>query len=154
MSSITASSITISRPKVHRLPVNKPAILPEKNISFKWLVVGTAIVGISAVMLFSKDQSIDNNKINTSKAAIVPSISVSPQAGAVSDASIIGDAQAAIPVIAHKGSGIISLHNDSDHIVGQMAKIPVESEQITEVLPTNNIDNHAGRELLSILSKY
>lgn len=48
----------------------------------------------------------------------------------------------------------IVLEGNNGTIVGQMARIPLENEQITEIKPLQDIDNVAGRELLSIINKY
>ena len=69
------------------------------------------------------------------------------------------DAQAApAPSLAltqpEKNTSIIMLKDKSSVIVGQMARIPLENEQITEVKPINDVDNRGGRELLSIVGKY
>jgi len=72
----------------------------------------------------------------------------------------IGDAQAAtnMPIMASlqpdRSAKVISLTDNSGGIVGQMVKIPAENEQITEIKALRDIDNDAGRELLSIISKY
>lgn len=67
----------------------------------------------------------------------------------------IGEAQAAPALPLHPKSGsTIRLKDHSGAIIGQMAKIPLENEQITEIKAINDIDNDAGRELLSIISKY
>jgi len=71
----------------------------------------------------------------------------------------IADAQAApTPPPAYtkveKPGTTITLKDKSGSIVGQMARIPVENEQITEVKAINTVDNGSGHELLSILNKY
>ncbi len=48
----------------------------------------------------------------------------------------------------------INLQGKNESIVGQMARIPLENEQITEIKSVSDIDNSAGRELLSIINKY
>ncbi len=48
----------------------------------------------------------------------------------------------------------INIQGNSGSIVGQMAKIPTENDQITEIKTVSDVDNTAGRELLSIISKY
>jgi hypothetical protein len=59
---------------------------------------------------------------------------------------------ASLPV--EKQGKIIALQGQSGAIIGQMAKIPSENEQITEIRPVSEVDKNAGRELLSIVSKY
>jgi hypothetical protein len=71
----------------------------------------------------------------------------------------IGDAQAATGIaglasFSEKEEKTILLKGQTESIVGQMAKIPVQNEQITEIKAITDIDNSAGHELLSIISKY
>lgn len=69
------------------------------------------------------------------------------------DAISAAQAAPATPLKDKSGSTIL-LKDHSGAIIGQMAKIPLENEQITEIKAINDIDNGAGRELLSIISKY
>jgi hypothetical protein len=48
----------------------------------------------------------------------------------------------------------IVLQGQNDAIIGQMARIPASNEQIVEIKSPQDVDNSAGRELLSILNKY
>lgn len=71
----------------------------------------------------------------------------------------IGEAQAApTPVSTYttpdNSDTTIRLKDDSSVIVGQMARIPIENGEITEVKRINTVDNGGGRELLSIVGKY
>lgn len=66
----------------------------------------------------------------------------------------ISDAQAAPALPLNDKGSTIMLRDHSSSIIGQMAKIPLENEHITEIKAINDIDNGAGRELLSIISKY
>ncbi|MBY0406780.1 MAG: hypothetical protein K2Q01_03750, partial [Rickettsiales bacterium] len=54
---------------------------------------------------------------------------------------------------ASQGQTIV-LQGQNEAIIGQMARIPMENEQITEIKPASDVDNGAGRELLSIINKY
>jgi hypothetical protein len=63
----------------------------------------------------------------------------------------VADAQASVP--AEKPPTIL-LRGQSEAIIGQMAKIPAENEPIVETKAVSKVDNNAGRELLSIISKY
>src|SRR5581483_9918244 len=63
----------------------------------------------------------------------------------------VADAQAALP--AEKPPTIL-LRGQSEAIIGQMAKIPAENEPVIETKAVSEVDNSAGRELLSIISKY
>ncbi len=69
-----------------------------------------------------------------------------------------GPAQAeALPggeLLAEDANQMIVLKGDSEAIIGQLAKIPAEHEHITEIKAVSEIDSNAGRELLSIISKY
>lgn len=57
------------------------------------------------------------------------------------------------PSTLNQGKTIV-ISSQGGTIVGQMAKIPAGNEQITEIKSVSNVDNRAGRELLSIVSKY
>jgi hypothetical protein len=130
-------------------------------------MIGVAVVVAGVAFLPFNKQAANYSGKNTLPVATLPPISVHSQDTAAEEPSIIrdatnalshtiGDAQAAVGTVdsTKKANTIISLHNNSDYIVGQMTKIPVENEQITEIRAANDIDNHAGRELLSIISKY
>ena len=167
MSSITSPSVIVSRPKVHRLPASSARRSVNKLNKINYVVGAVTIIAVGVAFLpFNKQVSNYSDK-SPLPVATLPPISIHSQDAAVEEPSIlrdatnalshtIGDAQAAVGTAApsKKASTIISLHNNSDYIVGQMTKIPVENEQITEIRPANDIDNHAGRELLSIISKY
>jgi hypothetical protein len=68
-----------------------------------------------------------------------------------------GDAMASIPDIQRFQSDTnqtIIIEGKSEAIVGQMAKIPSENGNIADIKTVSEVDNRAGRELLSIISKY
>lgn len=171
MSAVLTSTHPAARPKIHRLPAayaRKPA---EKSAFSKTqLLWGSAFLLLVGSGLAVFSQSIEMKKEVLETATMVPQISVTPPEPAHEEKSLlsgaseilspaIGDAQAAtgmkgLPESLEKTGNTVIFHGNSDFIVGQMAKIPLENEQITEIKPVQNIDNEAGRELLSIISKY
>ena len=146
MDSVITATVCVSRPKVHRLPKRDANVRAKKGQQVKFVAVGGAALLVAgvAILVFTPEKTLLSGRI-------LPAISVGSQ-----DASMIGDAQASVDGTIHaaKRNKIITIHNDSEYIVGQMAKIPAENEQITEIKPINDIDSHAGKELLSIISKY
>ena len=68
-----------------------------------------------------------------------------------------GDAMASIPDMQRLQTDTnqtIIIEGKSEAIVGQMAKIPSENGNIADIKTVSEVDNRAGRELLSIISKY
>lgn len=125
-------SASVSRPKVHRLPP-PPSRFSKKRLAAWLLKGGTALFAIVAVgVLVSK---VD--------------VSVSPMNGPAAVSNAV-----AAPIPMEKQSDTIVLTDQSGTIVGQMAKIPTQHEQITEIKTLSQVDNRAGRDLLSIISKY
>ena len=149
----------VSRPKIHRLP--RPCRSRPKKASKSvtpgfplfWAAIFLAFVGIS--MIHQPAATAGLQRRHDVHRRLLPAISVSAQDGSASRA-IIPDADASTgrrP--AEKQGKPSSLQGDkSDAIVGQMARIPAENEQITEIKSVSDIDKDSGRELLSIISKY
>ena len=159
MSSITLPA-NASRPKVHRLPPASLYVAPKKRRPVRLVVAGTTLLVLGVGSFLGSKQPAEIINGNTQHAAMLPAISVGPEA--TEDLSIIrnatnalshtiGDAQAAS---AGKANKVITLHNNSDTIVGQMAKIPSQNESITEVKPANEVDKQGSRDLFSIVNKY
>jgi hypothetical protein len=132
---ITAS---LTRPKIHRLPASarpKAAAialpLPLANNLFFILPAVVLLAFIIAGVAINKHK---NPLLNANNEAPIAQIT------AASDGISLGKT--------------IIIRDSLGGIVGQMAKIPAETEQITEIKTASDIDNRAGRELLSIISKY
>jgi hypothetical protein len=134
------ASRTVTRPKVHRLPApvvhTKPMLSlvssrPQvKKHSFAALTVGLmALVGIGGALAMVGHKN-----------ALVGSITIGTPVTTA--------------VLASSPDTIMLQGDDADKIVGQLVKIPAENEHITEIKSVSEIDNNAGRELLSIISKY
>ncbi|MDE3059962.1 MAG: hypothetical protein KGJ06_03010 [Pseudomonadota bacterium] len=138
MSSIVAAS-PCSRPKIHRLPVRSSRFSTKRLLG--WLAVVALFSGLS--LLAQKEVS-DFSAAESMQAGRMPEATVSVAAAQ--------SAPVATPLARQQKT--IMLKGKSEFIVGQLAKIPTESEQITEIKPLSDIDNHAGHELLSIISKY
>ena len=119
MDSVITATVRASRPKIHRLPNSGPSLRAKKNQQIKILIVcGSVLLAGGLGML-----SLMPEKTMLSR-GILPAISVSSQ-DASEGASMIGEAQASVDGTIHadKRGKIISIHNDSEYIVGQMAKI-------------------------------
>lgn len=67
-----------------------------------------------------------------------------------------GDAMASIPQMqaVTANSQTIHIKGNQQAIIGQLARIPSESGNISDIKTVSEVDNRAGRELLSIISKY
>jgi len=146
-----SASAAAPRPKIHRLP---PAAShsPEKhpytaNSSGLWRW-GAFLFVLGLVWTVGQKQATAYFKHDTLKlAALAPVENIQPE----SILQPLSDAQAAaLP----ERPATIMLRGSSETIIGQMAKIPAENEQITEIKAVSEVDNNAGRELLSIISKY
>lgn len=132
MSSEAVLAVPLSRPKIHRFPAASgrvPLAYPPAGRRF-FLLFALALAA----------------------ALIVRSVS-GPMKDGETAAAHSPHAQAAAPQKAVKSTIVIN-GGDSGTIIGQMAKIPLESEHITEVKPASDVDKRAGRELFSIISKY
>jgi len=168
MSSITTATLplAVSRPKVHRLPAGGRRKNQKKALLPGFLLFWAAVL----VMLIVVSLSIKKEPV-VKEATMLPAVAVvsdrmpsepvdTKTQGTSSILSVsVGDAQAAptpVPVYtAPANSGdTIMLKDRSSMIVGQMARIPLNNDQITEVKPINTVDNGGGRELLSIVGKY
>mgnify|MGYP006888296259 CR=1 FL=1 len=119
-----------SRPKVHRLPA-LPKRKAAKSLPSTGLLL-MALVGITALAL--------NQQLQYGQA----SAHVAPEANAIS-ASTVSD---------QKTDNSIVIQGQNNAIVGQMAKIPSQSQKISEIKTVSNVDNSGGRDLLSIINKY
>jgi len=155
-------------------PVAVPAVAKKVFTSAPYVLGGLVVLALLAAIPPQTHQEMMPEQ--TSKAAMLPQISVTPQAD---DAVVTGSAVAktktettlamnsaqTLPVLAvippktaNMTDGIIGktivLKGVNESIIGQMARIPLENEQITEIKSVSDIDNSAGRELLSIINKY
>lgn len=147
IASTSASTLT-ARPKIHRLPGSKAARRRKRP--------GVATGGIFALILIASVWAVlvnqriplaekhDNILIHKSET----DISASPGLFGAP----VSEAMAA--TLTPDRSKTIVIKGKNESIVGQMVKLPAEPEQTTEIKTISNIDNHARRELLSIISKY
>lgn len=169
MSASLSQPLPAVRPKVYRLPApppRKPARQFPKMVSSSvpYLVLGTLFTMLAMSSAPANKSTPEELEQVAGEAHMLPSISVVPQKDGESHALLaknqpptelpatLTDMQPAAGN--KKDSNIIVLRDQSTSIVGQMARIPLENEHITEVKPLQDIDNAAGRELLSIINKY
>ena len=130
------------KPKVFRLPPAAPSksLKPQQlpSIGYLWrLGAALLVLGVlwpAATVFFAHDVS--KTSAEPTLEGILPPVS---------------DAQAAAP---GEKLPTILLRGQSEAIIGQMARIPVENEPIIEMQAVSTVDNNAARELLSIISKY
>ena len=130
MNPAIAMNHAASRPKVHRLPA-LPKRKAAKSLPSTGLLL-MALVGITALAL--------NQQLQYGQA----SAHVAPEASAIS-ASTVSD---------QKTDNSIVIQGQNNAIVGQLAKIPSQSQKISEIKTVSNVDNSGGRDLLSIINKY
>lgn len=149
------------RPKICRLPPVAPQRVVTRRHRARQLLYTTVGLIVVAGGIITSIPLINNNSSDHKRVAVLPAISVGAKDAGGDGNGLIGDAQASVGTINRRESGqdaIIALHNHKDYIVGQMAKIPVDSDQITEVKPDiepdNKVDKSMGRELLSIVNKF
>jgi hypothetical protein len=169
--SIIATSAS-SRPKIHRRPAFLAHKAPEPiaaaprrpYVPSAAVVSGTAFLALLMVAFTLKHEDVPapppvEQGVLTISVPILPPSPVEVTARHVApeppspslSSGMISDAQASVP---NKPMKTIRLQGESEMIVGQMAHIPADNEQITEIKAVSDIDNGAGRELLSIISKY
>lgn len=155
MSPDEMAAATLSRPKIHRLPNLKPAPKPAPVSHWKAFIDNKPLV--VCVVLFALYFPVAHQINKAYAPAPVPS--PVPVASLTPPKPLSGDYQGVISEAHASGlpedpNKTIVLKGDNQVIVGRMAKIPAQSEQITEIKNISNVDNDAGRELLSIISKY
>lgn len=140
-----------SKPKVHRLPAlvtrkkKKPTDIFKRSPMF--LFAGLVMLLFAASFSIKKPESeaLTVKPSDDAKTIMADNDPVAP--------ITMADARVG-SVLPEKISKTIVIKGQAGIIIGQMAKIPAESEQITEIKAVSDIDNDAGRELLSIISKY
>ncbi len=148
MQSMTGEApVYSSKPKIHRLPASPP--LPRKmRVLRAFLSMPLdrkvfALCGFAGAMMLS---------------AVFIQVAKTVSSG---ENAIVSPASAA--TFAHLSHGATSekkpeksiVISDTDGaIVGQMAKIPAQNEQVTDIKTMTEVDNRAGRDLLSVINKY
>jgi hypothetical protein len=142
MSHQAVVSASLSRPKIHRFP----AAASRRS---KWLLFVTPVFmrtgmmfAALAVVVIMLSRLISFS--STAHFSMESALSASP--------TPVSNAMAA-PIEKQSGDTIVITGNTGT-IVGQMAKIPAQNEQITEIKPVTEVDNRSGRDLLSIINKY
>lgn len=130
---------TLSRPKIHRLPVNKPLPVPRVSIAFPRPVFLPFTVAVTALFaVFAIQKQVTHLSGATHAAPFLP--------------PVIVDANASV-LPAEKSPETLIFAGASGTIVGRFAHVPSDVSQITEVHPITSIDKEAARELLSIISR-
>jgi hypothetical protein len=146
----------LSRPKIHRLPVSLSSHKrsgPQQLSSFvqqhlvshahRGMKMTILLVTVSAG-LFIASQMVSGSRHTDNPLAVAR---LEPASG---------DAMASIPRMHAMGRNNKTIHIEgkSEAIVGQLARIPSENGNISDIKTVSEVDNRAGRELLSIIGKY
>lgn len=128
-------TLPLSRPKVHRLPV--APVRYSYNYGLWGFAVASILVLLSGGIIIS--QAIFKGLSSMDMAQEAPtSMAATPAEAVKSDAS----------------SDTIIIRDEKQAIVGQLARIPAQNQQITGIKSVSNVDNAASPELLSIVGKY
>ncbi len=128
------------RPKIYRLPAARPqkkaALLPKHAFFGAFCLAATALVvmGTGSLLAHIASDEAENKVISDAAAAFPPP--GKPQTRTVK-----------------QGQAIVITGNNGG-IVGQMAKIPVQNEQIVEIKTVSGVDKRTGHDLLTIIGKY
>ncbi len=127
-------TLPLSRPKIHRLPAasRRPAaVLPPAVIIA--LLLATLVFGVSV-----------------NRAMFGPS-----SANAVAETpAYMAETHAGLDAPAAEAADTIVIKGENQAIVGQLAKIPMQNQQITGITSVSNVDKGGNRDLLSIIGKY
>ncbi len=141
----------MSKPKIHRLPA-KPARqgarktrVTEKRAG--WFVL-TAAAALLAAITFAALIGSPGPALHAQRQEAGGKVHIEPMRADVSPLSI-SEAEAS-PL----QQNTIVIQGKDEAIVGQMAKIPAASRAPGEIESISKVDKQAGRELLSIISKY
>jgi hypothetical protein len=133
-----------SRPKIHRLPATVLRS-PEKPRLRSVLLKGGVMMAALTIVVVMLGWVVSLSSASRESFARVL---------AGSGGAPVSDAMASTLLSASPSDSTIVLADKSGTIVGRMAKIPAQNEHITEIKPVSEVDNRAGRELLSIINKY
>jgi hypothetical protein len=140
------SIVSPPKPKVFRIPPALPAtpvIQSQAVRSGRFWQWGVFLLALSLIWPVSYAMS--------SLSRVIPSTQADRDGLEGILQPPVSDAQASI---AAEKPPTILLRGQSEAIIGQMAKIPAENEPVIETRAISAVDNNAGRELLSIISKY
>lgn len=146
MNATLTAPYPLSRPKIHRLPAAwqvKPEPKIRVAINYPLVISCVGVFGLLvAAQLHKRPANVATgqiSKLQSSTSHLIP--------------APVSDAMASVPVPGKPGQTIV-LQDKSEIIIGQLTRIPSETEQITEIKPITEVDKSSGRELLSIISKY
>ncbi len=145
-------TLPVSRPKIHRLPASLSSPEPRYSLRSFRIARGVRMLGLLVVVsvaLFIGSRLSGPSSIGGDATVTVAAARLSPASG---------DAMASIPDIQTLNpdgtSKTIHIEGKSEAIVGQLARIPSENSNLSDIKTVSEVDNRAGRELLSIISKY
>lgn len=138
-------SAPLSRPKIHRLPVT---LLHDRRHAKnrRAAIVTTAAIVSLTLLAYMADRLARSGAEPVAQEPAIPDI-YEPKA--------MTDAAPAKAALAPAASGqSIVIRGEHGGIIGQLARIPTQNQQMTEIKTISEIDNRAGRELLGIIGRY
>jgi hypothetical protein len=137
------------KPKIGRLP----ALQPAKDRR-PLLMAGAAALafGVVLAMASTREPPAEALPAEAETAALPPATEATPAAELPEEAPTVEMATPTPPPASRNDT--LSFQDGRQGIVGQMAKIPAQNLPSIEVRTVTNVDNAAGRELLSIVNKY
>jgi len=137
MNPTQTASTQAPRPKINRLPAKQRNTAQKRPVNLKSAITtGSGVFALALALMLV--HGLAALPIKTPATEGLPSITVS----ASSEVSV-------------KSDKTIVLSSGNDVIIGQMSKIPPQPEQqIKDIKVVSDIDNRAGRDLLTIISQY
>lgn len=137
-------SAPLSRPKIHRLPVFLAHERQKQHMQRNGIYVAAVLV-LLTLLAYATDRmarrSPEAQQQMTTGLAAYPPLDIVEE-----DKSLI------LPTVKHRQTVVITDKNGG--IIGQLARIPTQNQQMAEIKTISEIDNRAGRELLGIIGKY
>lgn len=125
----------LSRPKIHRLPAS---LLPRRDThGARQVIYGLGFLVALTFLAFATDRLAHRNAAFPETGQETPQTSEAPRS-----------------LTSRSQNQTIILTGEKEGIVGQLAKIPAQNQQMSEIKTISEVDNRAGRELLGIISKY
>jgi hypothetical protein len=133
----------LSRPKIHRVPVSVMDAR-KKQQSRRHALFTAGFLTTITLLSYGTDRLVHSRSYEELGIVVRHETEVQPVAAD----------NAELAPASEKQSQTIVITGENDGIVGQLARIPAQNQQITEIKTISEVDNQAARELLGIISKY
>ena len=137
MNRAQTASTPAPRPKINRLPAKQKNSAQKRPVNLKSAITtGSGVFALALALMLVHGRAALPAKASSTEGLPGISVSASSEASVKSDKTII-------------------LSSGNDVIIGQMSKIPPQPEQqVKDIKVVSDIDNRAGRDLLTIISQY